>query len=90
MENEAMLERKRRKIRVGKVVSDKMEKTAVVVIERLVKHPEYKRIIRRRKKYAIHDEENQCREGDVVRFMEQRPMSKSKRWRLLEVVERAK
>lgn len=85
-----MLERKRRKVRVGKVVSDKMEKTAVVVIERLVKHPEYKRIIRRRKKYAIHDEENQCREGDIVRFMEQRPLSKSKRWRLVEIVERAK
>ena len=90
MENEAMLERKRRKVRVGRVVSDKMDKTAVVVIERLVKHPEYKRIIRRRKKYAIHDEENQCREGDLVRFMEQRPISKSKRWRLVEVVERAK
>jgi small subunit ribosomal protein S17 len=90
MEKEAMLERKRRKVRVGKVVSDKMEKTAVVVIERLVKHPEYKRIIRRRKKYAIHDEENQCREGDIVRFMEQRPLSKSKRWRLVEIVERAK
>jgi small subunit ribosomal protein S17 len=90
MENEAMLERKRRKVRVGRVVSDKMEKTAVVVIERLVKHPEYKRIIRRRKKYAIHDEENQCREGDLVRFMEQRPISKSKRWRLVEIVERAK
>ncbi len=85
-----MLERKRRKVRVGRVVSDKMEKTAVVVIERLVKHPEYKRIIRRRKKYAIHDEENQCREGDLVRFMEQRPISKSKRWRLVEIVERAK
>ena len=90
MEIEAMLERKRRKVRVGRVVSDKMDKTAVVVIERLVKHPEYKRIIRRRKKYAIHDEENQCREGDLVRFMEQRPISKSKRWRLVEVVERAK
>ena len=85
-----MLERKRRKVRVGRVVSDKMEKTAVVVIERRVKHPEYKRIIRRRKKYAIHDEENQCREGDLVRFMEQRPISKSKRWRLVEIVERAK
>ncbi len=85
-----MVERNRRKLRVGKVISDKMDKTAVVVIERLVKHPEYKRYIRRRKKYAIHDEENQCREGDTVRFMETRPLSKSKRWRLVEVVERAK
>ncbi len=67
-----------------------MEKTAVVAIDRLVKHPQYKRYVRRRKKYAIHDPENQCRLGDVVRFMETRPLSKSKRWRLVEVVERAK
>jgi len=85
-----MDERNRRKTRVGKVISDKMDKTAVVVIERLVKHPEYKRYIRRRKKYSVHDEENQCREGDTVRFMETRPLSKSKRWRLVEIVERAK
>jgi small subunit ribosomal protein S17 len=85
-----MVERNRRKTRVGKVISDKMDKTAVVVIERLVKHPEYKRYIRRRKKYSIHDEENQCHEGDTVRFMETRPLSKSKRWRLVEIVERAK
>ncbi len=84
------MERNRRKVRVGKVISDKMDKTAVVVIERLVKHPEYKRYIRRRKKYAVHDEENQCHEGDTVRFMETRPLSKSKRWRLVEIVERAK
>jgi len=75
---------------VGKVISDKMDKTAVVLIERLVKHPEYKRYIRRRKKYAVHDEENQCHEGDTIRFMETRPLSKSKRWRLVEIVERAK
>jgi small subunit ribosomal protein S17 len=84
------VERNRRKVRVGTVVSDKMDKTAVVVIERLVKHPEYKRYVRRRKKYTIHDENNDCREGDLVRFMETRPLSKSKRWRLVEVVERAK
>jgi small subunit ribosomal protein S17 len=85
-----MDERNRRKTRVGKVISDKMDKTAVVLIERLVKHPEYKRYIRRRKKYAVHDEENQCHEGDTIRFMETRPLSKSKRWRLVEIVERAK
>lgn len=90
MEKESMVERKRRKVRVGRVTSDKMDKTAVVVIERLVKHPQYKRYIRRRKKYAIHDEENQCHVGDIVRFMEQRPVSKTKRWRLVEIVERAK
>jgi small subunit ribosomal protein S17 len=82
--------RNRRKTRVGKVTSESMDKTAVVVIERLVKHPVYKRYLRRRKKYAVHDEENQCRVGDVIRFMETRPLSKSKRWRLVEVVERAK
>jgi small subunit ribosomal protein S17 len=84
------VERNRRKTRVGKVVSDKMDKTAVVVIDRLVKHPQYKRYVRRRKKYAVHDETNQCRVGDTVRFMETRPLSKSKRWRLIEIVERAK
>jgi small subunit ribosomal protein S17 len=83
-------DRHRRKVRVGKVVSDKMDKTAVVTIDRLIKHPTYKRYIRRTKKYVIHDEENQCRVGDIVRFMETRPLSKTKRWRLLEVVERAK
>ena len=84
------MDRNRRKTRVGKVISESMEKTAVVVIDRLVKHPRYKRYVRRRKKYTIHDQENQCRVGDVVRFMETRPLSKSKRWRLIEVVERAK
>jgi small subunit ribosomal protein S17 len=83
-------ERNRRKVRVGKVISDKMDKTAVVTIDRVIKHPTYKRYIRRTKKYVIHDEENQCKVGDIVRFMETRPLSKSKRWRLLEVVERAK
>lgn len=84
------MERNRRKMRVGKVTSEQMDKTAVVVIERLVKHPQYKRYIRRRKKYAIHDEKNECRLGDTVRFMETRPLSKSKRWRLVEILERAK
>ena len=85
-----MEERNSRKVRVGKVVSDKADKTATVMIERQVQHPVYKRYIRRRKKYAIHDAENTCRVGDTVRFMETRPLSKNKRWRLVEVVERAK
>ncbi len=81
--------RKLRKIRVGTVVSDKMQKTVVVQIERVVKHPVYKRYVRRRKRFKVHDENNQCRVGDVVSFMETRPLSKGKRWRFVEVIERA-
>ena len=84
------MERNQRKSRVGKVVSDSADKTATVQIERLVLHRQYKRYIRRRKKFAIHDERNECRVGDTVRFMDTRPLSKSKRWRLVEIVERAK
>lgn len=83
-------ERSRRKTRVGKVVSDRMEKTIVVSIERLVKHPVYGRYVRRREKFKVHDETNQCHIGDTVRFMETRPISKDKRWRFVEFVERAK
>ena len=83
-------ERGRRKLRVGKVVSDKMDKTVVVVIERLVKHPQYKRYVRRRSRFKVHDEKNECKEGDTIRFMETRPLSKEKRWRFVEFVERAK
>jgi small subunit ribosomal protein S17 len=83
-------DRGRRKVRVGKVVSDKMQKTVVVMIERLVKHPEYKRYVRRRSKFKVHDEKNECKEGDIIRFMETRPLSKDKRWRFVEFVERAK
>jgi small subunit ribosomal protein S17 len=82
--------RGRRKLRVGKVVSDRMEKTCVVSIERLVKHPEYGRYVRRRNKFKVHDEKNECHVGDVIRFMETRPLSKDKRWRFVEFVERAK
>ena len=81
--------RKRRKIRVGRVVSDRMEKTIVVSIERLVKHPTYGRYVRRRAKFKVHDEKNECRVGDLVRFMETRPISKDKRWRFVAVVEKA-
>ena len=82
--------RKRRKTRVGKVVSDRMEKTVVVSIERLVKHEVYGRYVRRRAKFKVHDENNECRVGDTIRFMETRPLSKDKRWRFVEFVERAK
>jgi small subunit ribosomal protein S17 len=87
---ETKVERKQKKVRVGTVISDKMEKTAVVQIERLVKHPIYKRYVRRRKRFKVHDEENQCRSGDVISFMATRPLSKDKRWRLIDVIERAK
>jgi len=82
--------RNRRKVRLGRVVSDRMDKTAVVSIERLVKHPVYGRYVRRREKFKVHDEQNQCHVGDLIRFMETRRVSKDKRWRLVEIVERAK
>lgn len=82
--------RNRRKIRVGQVVSDRMDKTVVVSIERLVKHPVYGRYVRRRTKFKVNDEENACKVGDTIRFMETRPISKDKRWRFVEFVERAK
>lgn len=83
-------ERSRRKVRLGRVVSDRMDKTIVVSIERLVKHPTYGRYVRRRKSFKVHDEKNECKTGDVIRFVETRPLSKDKRWRFLEFVERAK
>ncbi len=82
--------RPRRKLRVGKVVSDRMDKTLVVSIERLVKHSTYGRYVRRRAKFKVHDEKNECRIGDTIRFMETRPLSKDKRWRFVGFVERAK
>ena len=82
--------RNRRKSRVGTVVSDRMEKTVVVSIERLVKHPVYGRYVRRRTKFKVHDEKNECHVGDTIRFMETRPISKDKRWRFVGFVERAK
>ncbi|HEX5031744.1 MAG TPA: 30S ribosomal protein S17 [Candidatus Eisenbacteria bacterium] len=72
----------------GTVVSDKMQKTIVVSIERLVKHPTYGKYVRRRNKFKVHDEKNEAKIGDVVRFMETRPQSKDKRWRLIDFVQR--
>ena len=79
-----------RKTRVGKVVSDKMDKTVVVAIQDSVKHPIYGKIIPRTVKRKAHDQENQCNVGDRVRIMETRPISKDKRWRLVEIIEKAK
>ena len=79
-----------RKVRVGKVVSAKMDKTVVVTVEDRVAHSTYKKIIGRTYRLKAHDENNECREGDVVRVMETRPLSKDKRWRVVEIVEKAK
>jgi small subunit ribosomal protein S17 len=83
-------ERGRRKVRLGQVVSDKMDKTAVVAVNRLIRHPQYKRYVKRTSRFKVHDEKNECRIGDVVRIIETRPLSKDKRWRLVEVVRRAR
>lgn len=85
-----MAERALRKVRIGKVVSDKMDKTIVVAIETSVKHPLYKKIIKRTYKLKAHDEKNECAVGDKVKVMETRPLSREKRWRLVEVIEKAR
>jgi small subunit ribosomal protein S17 len=85
-----MSERNLRKTRVGKVVSDKMDKTVVVAIEDNVKHPLYKKIIKNTVKFKAHDENNECSIGDRVLVMETRPLSKDKRWRVVEIIEKAK
>ena len=82
-------ERGIRKTRVGVVVSDKMEKTVVVRVDRLVKHPIYKKYIHRHKKFKAHDEQNECRAGDMVQIIESRPLSKEKRWRVQRILKRA-
>ena len=84
------MERNLRKVRTGKVVSDKMDKTIVVAVEDHVKHPLYKKIVKRTYKLKAHDENNECRKGDTVKVMVTRPLSKDKRWRLVEVVEKVK
>ena len=82
--------RNARKTRVGKVVSDKMQKTVVVAIERRVPHPMYKKMVTRTTRLKAHDEENSAKAGDTVRIMETRPLSRDKRWRLVEIIERAR
>jgi len=84
------VERGSRKVRVGFVTSDKMDKTIVVTVEEFIRHPLYGKRVKRTKKFKAHDEENTCGIGDKVRIMETRPLSKDKRWRLVEVVEKAK
>ena len=77
-----------RKTRDGVVVSDKPDKSAVVRVERTIRHPLYKKVVKRSKKYLVHDEDNRCKRGDVVRIMECRPLSRHKRWRLVDVLSR--
>lgn len=81
--------RGRRKTRVGQVVSDKMDKTAVVAVTRLVRHPLYGRFVKKTSRFKVHDEKNECRTGDTVKISETRPLSKDKRWRLVEVMKKA-
>ena len=82
--------RGKRKVFVGVVVSDKMDKTVVVAVDRLVRHPLYKKVIRKTSKFYAHDEFNECRVGDIVEIMETRPLSKLKRWRVVRIIQRAK
>lgn len=82
--------RKLRKERTGLVVSDKMDKSIVVMVERKVKHPIYGKFVKKTSKFIAHDEKNDCNTGDTVRIMETRPLSKNKCWRLVEIIERAK
>ncbi|MEY2997251.1 MAG: hypothetical protein RIQ82_631 [Bacteroidota bacterium] len=85
-----MEKRNLRKERIGVVTSDKMEKSIVVAVERKVKHPKYGKFVKKTTRFVAHDENNDCHIGDTVRIMETRPLSKSKNWRMVEIVERAK
>ncbi|GIV15094.1 MAG: hypothetical protein KatS3mg022_0529 [Armatimonadota bacterium] len=89
MAENKVITRGRRKVRVGVVVSDRMDKTVVVAVERIMRHPLYGKTVKRTKKFHAHDENNECRVGDVVEIMETRPLSKTKRWRVSRVVQKA-
>ncbi len=83
------MERNNRKEIVGKVTSDKRDKTITIIVERKIKHPLYGKVMKKSKKFQAHDENNECKEGDIVKVMETRPLSKTKRFRLIEILERA-
>ena len=85
-----MSERNMRKVKIGKVVSDKMDKTIVVAVEDSIRHPLYKKIVKRTQRFKAHDENNECGLGDRVKIMETRPLSKDKNWRLVSIIEKAK
>ncbi len=84
------MERNERKVRIGKVVSNKMDKTVVVAVERLVQHPLYKKPVKDTQRYKAHDENNECKMGDTVEMMETRPLSKDKRWRVTQILDHEK
>jgi small subunit ribosomal protein S17 len=84
------VERNLRKVRIGRVVSNKMEKSCVVAVERKIKHPKYGKFMKKTTKLMVHDESNECGIGDTIKVMETRPLSKNKRWRLVEIIEKAK
>ena len=88
--SEISIKRNLRKIRVGRVISDKMDKSIVVAVDRRVKHPIYGKFVQKTSRFMAHDENNDCGIGDTVRIMETRPLSKRKRWRLVEIIEKAK
>ncbi|MDX2248630.1 MAG: 30S ribosomal protein S17 [Bacteroidia bacterium] len=88
--SEITVTRNLRKVRVGKVISNKMDKSIVVAVERKVKHPMYGKFVHKTSRFMAHDENNECGIGDTVRIMETRPLSKRKRWRLMEIIEKAK
>jgi small subunit ribosomal protein S17 len=90
VQEEASAQRGVRKVRLGRVVSDKMDKTVVVQVTDRKSHPLYKKVIQHRVRFKAHDESNECKLGDLVRIMETRPLSKEKRWRVVEVVEKAR
>lgn len=90
MSAEQTIERKERKTRIGVVESNKMNKTITVKVERKIKHPKYGKFLKKTKHFHAHDENNECNQGDTVKIMETRPLSKTKRWRLVEILERAK
>ncbi|MBO4385189.1 MAG: 30S ribosomal protein S17 [Clostridia bacterium] len=90
MENNETLVRGYRKTRTGIVISDKMDKTVVVAVRTKVRHPLYGKMVNKTTKFKAHDEKNECGEGDIVRIMETRPLSKDKRWRVVEIIEKAK
>ena len=85
-----MTDKALRKVRIGVVSSDKMDKTITVLVERKLKHPIYGKFVKRSKKFFAHDEKNECKEGDLVKITETRPLSKNKSWGLVEIIERAK
>lgn len=84
-----MGETKKRKTYIGRVISDKMDKTVVLAVTRRIAHTEYNKVVKRTTKFKAHDEKNECKTGDLVRFIETRPLSKDKRWKILEIIEKA-